>query len=47
MTTRKPTAKKWRVAAPVVTDHVGNICINPHDKTGLMFVRASLVEITE
>lgn len=44
----KPTAKKWRVPADlVVRDDHGNICVNPHDKTGLMFVAAHLVEITE
>jgi hypothetical protein len=43
----KPTQKKWRVCEPVVRDCAGNICINPSDKTGRMYVSPLLVEIVE
>lgn len=37
--------KLYQVHEPVVTDYAGNICINPKDKQGHMYVRASLVEV--
>lgn len=39
--------RKIQVQAPVTTDWAGNICVNPQDNQGRMYVRPSCVEIVE